>query len=80
MGFKSRKILLARTTLVRDDHHTTVRKCTDRGEMLPEPLVIQNKMGGGVNRGVQVKPEQYRLVAAPQFPDCTDRHPYYLPL
>ena len=58
MGFQRGKIFFPGPALVGDDHNTAVRKSVDCREVLPEPFVIENKIGGGINGGVEIKPEE----------------------
>jgi hypothetical protein len=43
--------------------------------VLPEALVIKNQVGGGVNGGVEIKPEKNGFSLACQFPDGSNLHP-----
>jgi hypothetical protein len=40
--------------------------------VLPEPLVIEDKVGGGINGGVEIETEENDLPAAPQIFDGTN--------
>ena len=75
MGFKGRKVLLSRPALVGDDHHTASGKGIDGGNVLPEPLVIEDVVGGRVDRRIQIEPEEHGLFFSTQFPDRPDSHP-----
>src|SRR5208283_4352972 len=74
MGFKRGKILLSRPALVGDDHDTAVREGAYCRKVFAEPFVIENKVGGGIDGGVEVETEKHRLFAALQVPEGTDRH------
>jgi hypothetical protein len=65
MGFKRSKILFPGSALVRDDHNTTVRESPDRGKVFTESLVIENKVGSRIDRGVKIEPEEDGFSAAP---------------
>jgi hypothetical protein len=42
--------------------------------MFPETFVIENKIGGGIDRRVEIKPEEHGLSLTSQFPDGSNRH------
>ena len=78
MGFKGGKVLFPGPALVGDDHDPAFLKGVDGREMLPETLVIKNKVGGGVDGGVEIEPEEDCFSFSSQFPDRSNRHPYLL--
>jgi hypothetical protein len=65
MGFQRRKILFPGSALVRDNHNATVRESPDGRKVFPESLVIENKVGSGIDRGVKIEPEEDSFSAAP---------------
>jgi hypothetical protein len=78
MGFKSGKIFFAWPALVGDDHNAAFRKGSDCREVFPETFVIKNKVGGGINRRVEIKPEEDGFSLASQLPYGSNLHPDHL--
>jgi hypothetical protein len=63
---------------VGDDHNPTVRKCADCGKVLTESFIIENNIGSGINRGVEIEPEEDGFSVTPQLPDGSNLHPDHL--
>jgi len=71
--FERGKIFLPRPALVGDDHQTALPERLNGRDMLPEPLVIEDRVGGGIDGGVQVKPQEHGLPRTGGLSQQTDR-------
>jgi hypothetical protein len=78
MGFEGSKIFFPGPALVGDNHNATFRKGTDCRKVFAEAFVIKNKVGGGVNRRVEIEPEEDGFSVAPQLPDGSNLHAGHL--
>jgi hypothetical protein len=78
VSFKRGEIFFSGSALVGDNHNAAVRKCADCRKVLPEAFIIENNVGGGINGGVEIKPEEDGFSVTPQLPDGSNLHPDHL--
>ncbi len=78
MCFKRGEIFFPGSALVGDNHNAAVRKCADCRKVLPEPFIIKNNVGGGIDGGVEIEPEEDGFSVTSQLPDGSNLHPDHL--
>jgi hypothetical protein len=78
MCLKGGKIFFPGSALVGDNHNAAVRKYADCRKVLPEPFIIENNGGSGINGGVEIKPEEDGFSVTSQLPDGSNLHPDHL--
>jgi len=76
--FQRGEIFFTRSALVGYDNNTAFRKCADCRKVLPEPFIIEDNVGGGIDGRVEIEPEEHRFPVTPQLPDGSNLHPEHL--
>ncbi len=76
VGLERGKVFFPGPALVGDDHDPAFFKGTESREMLPEALVIKNKICCGVDWGVEVQPEEDCFSFSSQVLYRSNRHRY----